>query len=120
MPLPAATAPIAYSLWCLKLTSIDSPKRRPPRGRETPSYPAIGAFQALHLEAWEIAGLHAAKVASTATSDKLEIVADHYQGRSRDGLYEPALADSEREAVADLLQYLENVRIAASYHRDCN
>jgi len=30
--------------------------------------------------------------------------------RSRDGLYEPALADSEREAVADLLQYLENVR----------
>lgn len=29
--------------------------------------------------------------------------------RSRDGLYEPALADSEREAVGDLLQYLENV-----------
>ena len=29
-------------------------------------------------------------------------------GRSKDGLYEPALADSEREAVADLLQYLEN------------
>jgi hypothetical protein len=34
---------------------------------------------------------------------------DDYQGRSRDGLYEPVLADSEREAVADLLQYLENV-----------
>lgn len=31
-------------------------------------------------------------------------------GKSRDGLYEPVLADSEREAVADLLQYLENVR----------
>lgn len=31
-------------------------------------------------------------------------------GRPKDGLYEPALADSEREAVADLLQYLENVR----------
>ncbi|ODA83557.1 hypothetical protein RJ55_02071 [Drechmeria coniospora] len=31
-------------------------------------------------------------------------------GRARDGLYEPVLADSEREAVADLLQYLENVR----------
>lgn len=30
-------------------------------------------------------------------------------GRQKDGLYEPALADSEREAVADLLQYLENV-----------
>lgn len=33
-------------------------------------------------------------------------------GRARDGLYEPALADSEREAVADLLQYLENVRLS--------
>jgi vacuolar protein 8 len=31
--------------------------------------------------------------------------------RSKDGLYETALADSEREAVADLLQYLENVSI---------
>ncbi|CAK7240600.1 MAG: Vacuolar protein 8 [Sporothrix thermara] len=29
-------------------------------------------------------------------------------GKSRDGLYEPVLADNEREAVADLLQYLEN------------
>ncbi|OAA35136.1 vacuolar protein 8 [Beauveria brongniartii RCEF 3172] len=28
--------------------------------------------------------------------------------RSRDSLYEPVLADSEREAVADLLQFLEN------------
>ncbi len=32
-------------------------------------------------------------------------------GRPHDGLYEPVLADSEREAVADLLQYLENVCI---------
>ncbi len=32
-----------------------------------------------------------------------------YLGNSRDGLYENVLADSEREAVADLLQYLENV-----------
>ncbi|KAI0124286.1 vacuolar protein 8 [Xylariales sp. AK1849] len=31
-----------------------------------------------------------------------------YVGKSRDGLYEPLLQDSEREAVADLLQYLEN------------
>lgn len=30
-------------------------------------------------------------------------------GKSRDGLYDNVLADSEREAVADLLQYLENV-----------
>ncbi|KAK1504993.1 hypothetical protein CPAR01_08353 [Colletotrichum paranaense] len=39
------------------------------------------------------------------TSPKL--MGDHV-GRARDGLYEPVLADSEREAVADLLQYLEN------------
>ena len=31
-------------------------------------------------------------------------------GRSRDGIYETHLADNEREAVSDLLQYLENVR----------
>lgn len=37
-----------------------------------------------------------------------------HPGRTKDGLYEPALADSEREAVADLLQYLENVRTADS------
>ena len=35
-----------------------------------------------------------------------------FLGRPREGLYEPALADTEREAVADLLQYLENVRLA--------
>ncbi|KAK4935116.1 Vacuolar protein 8 [Elasticomyces elasticus] len=29
-------------------------------------------------------------------------------GRPKDGLYEPALAEFEREAVAELLQYLEN------------
>jgi vacuolar protein 8 len=35
-----------------------------------------------------------------------------FGGRSRDGIYETILQDSEREAVADLLQYLEtwNVR----------
>lgn len=31
-------------------------------------------------------------------------------GRSRDGIYETTLADNEREAVSDLLGYLENVR----------
>ena len=45
-----------------------------------------------------------------------KLVANSHKGRSRDGLYEPALADSEREAVADLLQYLENVRIIARHH----
>ena len=39
-------------------------------------------------------------------------------GRSRDGLYEPVLADIEREAVADLLQYLENVRLPDSLMLD--
>ena len=42
--------------------------------------------------------------------------ADHASGRSKDGLYEPALADSERKAVADLLQYLENVQSLRSPH----
>ncbi|KHJ32407.1 putative vacuolar protein 8 [Erysiphe necator] len=31
-----------------------------------------------------------------------------FTGKSRDGLYEPVLAESEREAVSDLLQFLEN------------
>ena len=35
-------------------------------------------------------------------------------GKSREGLYENVLAESEREAVADLLQYLENVHKCAS------
>ena len=42
-------------------------------------------------------------------------VVETYIGRPRDGLYEPALADTEREAVADLLQYLENVRLASCF-----
>jgi hypothetical protein len=45
-----------------------------------------------------------------------------YLGKARDGLYEPVLADSEREAVADLLQYLENVpsppNTPQRFHRD--
>jgi hypothetical protein len=32
-----------------------------------------------------------------------------YPGRSKDSIYDPVLADSEREAVADLLGFLENV-----------
>jgi hypothetical protein len=36
------------------------------------------------------------------------------QGKSREGLYENVLAESEREAVADLLQYLENVRCTSA------
>lgn len=31
-------------------------------------------------------------------------------GRSREDIYETTLADNEREAVSDLLGYLENVR----------
>lgn len=44
------------------------------------------------------------RVSSMITADT-----DRNAGRPRDGLYEPVLADSEREAVGDLLQYLENV-----------
>ncbi|KAG0649009.1 Vacuolar 8 [Hyphodiscus hymeniophilus] len=39
---------------------------------------------------------------------KALILMRHHIGKARDGLYEPVLAESEREAVADLLQYLEN------------
>ena len=67
-------------------------------------------------EAWGIAGPRAAKVISKAGSRRLDVTVDIFQGRSRDGLYEPALADSEREAVADLLQYLENVGGTAAHH----
>lgn len=49
-----------------------------------------------------------------------DVLADaRFLGRSRDGLYEPVLADIEREAVADLLQYLENVRFSASWMPGC-
>jgi vacuolar protein 8 len=40
-----------------------------------------------------------------------------FGGRSRDGIYETILQDSEREAVADLLQYLENVRSCTCFLR---
>lgn len=71
--------------------------------------------RALDPEAWEIAGRPAAKVHLHLFNQHCEspiprnLTATARLGRSRDGLYEPALADSEREAVADLLQYLENV-----------
>lgn len=32
-----------------------------------------------------------------------------FGGRSREGIYDTTLADNEREAVSDLLGYLENV-----------
>lgn len=70
------------------------------------------------LEAWGIAGPPAAKVACKLRLLRLNIATDIHRGRSRDGLYEPALAESEREAVADLLQYLENVRVTARPHDD--
>ena len=69
-------------------------------------------------EAWGTAGLHAAKVVNKTTPYRFEVATDVHQGRSRDGLYEPALADSEREAVADLLQYLENVGSTAPHNGD--
>ena len=62
--------------------------------------------------AWAVAG-HAAKVYLTSRVSRGWT--DTGTGRSKDGLYEPALADSEREAVADLLQYLENVRRSSDW-----
>ena len=61
-------------------------------------------------ETWECAS-PAAEVSGDPSYDKINLPTfQGLLGRPRDGLYEPALADTEREAVADLLQYLENVR----------
>lgn len=51
------------------------------------------------------------------TSPTSQIPSDTFTAKARDGLYEPVLADSEREAVADLLQYLENVCDAAALRK---
>jgi hypothetical protein len=54
---------------------------------------------------------HAVEVSFRILSGRNKaLVLMRHTGKSRDGLYEPVLAESEREAVADLLQYLENVR----------
>ena len=66
----------------------------------------------IRVEAWVIAGHPAVKVNFKACPVTVTTIAHYLQGRSKDGLYEPALADSEREAVADLLTYLENVGFA--------
>ena len=63
----------------------------------------------IRVEAWVIAGHLAVKVSFKAWLSTTTMIAHNLLGRSKDGLYEPALADSEREAVADLLTYLENV-----------
>ncbi len=62
------------------------------------------------FEAWVTAGHLAAKVSFKLWNITAGGLIGVSLGRSKDGLYEPALADSEREAVADLLGYLENVR----------
>lgn len=53
--------------------------------------------------------LHAAEVSLPFIAQNFSLTEGYSPGRSRDALYEPLLADNEREAVADLLQYLENV-----------
>lgn len=67
-----------------------------------------------------VPALHAVKVNHFSSSSMLKSSwRDGIIGRSRDGLYEPVLADSEREAVADLLQYLENVLWYPIKHKVC-
>lgn len=62
---------------------------------------------------WVTAAHHAVEVCKfslvASPSTLCLLLTRRITGRSREGLYEPVLADSEREAVADLLQYLENV-----------
>ena len=64
---------------------------------------------------WRLWATSAPRVARVSCTESRYLADVHcidrpLSGRSRDGLYEPALADSEREAVSDLLGYLENVR----------
>lgn len=72
-----------------------------------------GAFGHSRPTTWAIASRHAAKVRYGLIETYLHPHSwlTDGSGRSKEGPYESALADSEREAVADLLQYLENVRI---------
>jgi hypothetical protein len=64
------------------------------------------------IQLWVLVTLLAAQVGILCGTSQMNSSLTETQGsfsRDRDGLYEPILADSEREAVADLLQYLENV-----------
>lgn len=64
-------------------------------------------------KAWETAVLPVAKVRlwlEDYLAAKSKLTGISRTGRSKDNLYEPQLAESEREAVSDLLAYLENVR----------
>jgi vacuolar protein 8 len=53
---------------------------------------------------------------SSSISRHVSGLTDCCVGRSRDSIYDPVLADSEREAVADLLGFLENVHNPPSQH----
>jgi len=65
-------------------------------------------FLFLAIESWEAHVLLVAGV-RPPPGHALPSSADTFVARSRDGLYDTALAESEREAVAELLGYLENV-----------
>ena len=67
-------------------------------------------LQSCGTKLWRwVSALRAAEVHMPLFTSRNRKYTDESQGKSRDGLYEPVLAESEREAVADLLQYLENV-----------
>ena len=61
-------------------------------------------------EKWATHAPLAVKVTLSSFEEMLMLLIRIMSGRHQGGLYEPVLADSEREAVSDLLQYLENVR----------
>ena len=77
-----------------------------------------GAFGHSRPTTWAIASRHAAKVRYGLNKPhrNLHSWLTDLSGRSKEGPYESALADSEREAVADLLQYLENVGTLEHLH----
>ena len=81
------------------------------------SRPRNAATSNLSRQSWVHAIRHAVEVRSSSREGNEE-TPNHDAGKARDGLYENVLADSEREAVAELLQYLENVPTLARMHQN--
>jgi hypothetical protein len=97
--LPAACILRCATALRLETAEADNKTSRPDRER-------------LRLQPWPSrtsVTVSSAAAVSRLQSLKWELTDASSTGRSRDNIYDPVLADSEREAVADLLGFLENV-----------
>ena len=106
-PIRLASATRAHHHWELSLNLSDNNEDLSgPSGLKTPSEMCNACFSCLtgtftSIEKW------------CPLSELLAPI----KGRSRDSLHEPVLADTEREAVGELLGYLENVRFLLAWPR---